>query len=147
MPKIIASDSVELNYSLEKVWSVISDFQSYKFWWPKIVKLQIIQADKQIIGTILKASPLGGKSFSIRVVEIFPLKEIKLEYFDGLYRGFGHWKVENKNDSTILIYVVNLEIVDSLTKGISYLVPVSKIHSMIFRKIFTNLGIYLKENG
>lgn len=147
MPKIIASDSVELNYSLEKVWSVISDFDSYKIWWPRLVNLEIKIENQQLIGTTLKASPFGGKSFSIRVVEITNLKEIKLEYFDGLYRGFGKWIIESNNDSTILTYEVNLDIVDSLTKLISYILPVSKIHSMIFRKIFSNLKSYMKERN
>ncbi|BDQ04237.1 SRPBCC family protein [Ignavibacterium sp.] len=147
MPKIIASDSVELNYSLEKVWSVISDFDSYKIWWPRLVNLEIKSENQQVIGTTLKASPFGGKSFSIRVVEITNLKEIKLEYFDGLYRGLGRWIIESNNDSTILTYEVNLDIVDSLTKLISYILPVSKIHSIIFRKIFSNLKDYLKEKN
>lgn len=145
MPKIIASDSVELNYPLENVWSIISDFQSYKTWWPRLVNLNIKNEYQKLIGTTLKVSPFGGKSFSIKVVEITNLKEIKLEYFDGLYRGFGRWIIESNNVSTILTYEVNLDIVDSLTKLISYILPVSKIHSMIFRMIFSNLREHLKE--
>lgn len=145
MTQIKASDSIKLKYPSDKVWSVISDIQSYKKWWPELVNLEIIQPNSEIVGTILIASPLGGKSFSIKVEDVFPGSEIVLNYFDGIYRGFGKWLIRNDSDCTQLIYEVNLDIVDRFTKILSYLVPVSKIHSLIFKRIFRNLEKYLGE--
>lgn len=147
MRKIIAFDTVHLNHPIEKVWSVISDITSYIKWWPKSVNLELVKATPEVVGTVLKASPLGGKSFSTMVDEIIPYQKIKIKYFDGLYRGDGFWIVESRNQKTILTYKVDLEIVDSFTKLISYFVPVSKIHSLIFKGIFKNLEKYLDKNN
>lgn len=143
MRKIITSDTVHLHHPVEKVWSVISDFSSYKFWWPKFVNLRIIESDSSPLQTILRAKPFGGKSFSIKVDKVIPDEEIRLNYFEGIYSGFGRWLLMNKNGSTILTYEVNLEIVDLSIKLISYIVPVTVLHSIIFRKIFKNLERYL----
>lgn len=147
MPKIIASDSVTLTHPVEKVWTVISDIPSYKLWWPKLLNLEINQVNNHIIGTTLKAQPFGGKSFSIRVMEINYPSEIRLEYFEGLYCGYGRWILKNENGMTILTYEVNVDITDSFTKIISYLLPVSRIHSLIFKIIFLNLKKYLENRN
>ncbi|MEP0862040.1 MAG: SRPBCC family protein [Ignavibacterium sp.] len=145
MRKIIASDAIRLSYPIEKVWPVISDISAYVKWWPKLVNLEIVKATQEIVGTVLKASPLGGKSFSTMVDEIIPYQKIKIKYFDGLYRGDGFWIIENENQKTILTYKVDLEIVDPFTKLISYILPVSKIHSLIFKKILGNLERYIER--
>lgn len=145
MRKIVAADTIRLNHSIEKVWSVISDIPSYIKWWPKAVNLEIVKATPEIVGTVLKASPLGGKSFSTMVDEIIPYQKIKIKYFDGLYQGNGFWIIENENQKTIVTYKVDLKIVDPFTKLISYILPVSKIHSLIFKKILGNLEMYIER--
>lgn len=100
---------------------------SYYKWWPKAVNLKILKSNEGIIGTEFRANPLGGKSFSCRVVNIVPNKEIRLNYFGGIYRGDGIWKLEKKENSIRVSYSVDLEIVD---KSIAVL---SKIISVIAR--------------
>jgi ribosome-associated toxin RatA of RatAB toxin-antitoxin module len=146
MPKIIASDSIILNYPLEKIWQVISDFDSYKFWWPKLVNLKILNSNPKIIGSKLSASPFNGSSFTIEAVAFVHYKEITLHYHEGIYSGYGKWRVEEFNCKTKLTYEVDLDIVDNFTNLISYILPVPKIHSLIFRKIFKNLEKYLKSS-
>ncbi|WP_337872274.1 SRPBCC family protein [Ignavibacterium sp.] len=145
MPKIIASDSTYLNHSIVKVWEVISDFNSYKKWWPAVVNLEVLNTSPQIIGSTLVAKPFNGRSFSIKAVEAKPFSEIKLKYFAGIYSGDGRWIFESVNDKTKLTYEVNLIITDKFTKVIAWIVPVSKIHSLIFKKIFRSLEKYLEE--
>lgn len=145
MRKIIASDTVHLNHPIEKVWPVISEITSYIKWWPESVNLEIVKSTPEIVGSVLKANPLGGDSFSTMVDEIIPYQKIKIKYFDGLYRGDGFWIVESQNQKTVLTYKVDLEIVDPFTKFISYFIPVSEIHSLIFKKIFRNLEKYLEK--
>ncbi len=140
MPKIIASDSKYLNHSIETIWKVISDFNSYKKWWPALVNLEIAHTSPQIIGSTLVAKPFNGRSFSIKAVEVKPFSEIKLNYFAGIYSGDGRWILESVNDKTKLTYEVDLLIIDKFTKVIALVVPVSKIHSLIFKKIFRSLS-------
>lgn len=145
MPKIIASDSTYLNHSIETIWKVISDFNSYKKWWPALINLEIAHTSPQIIGSTLVAKPFNGRSFSIKAVEVKPFSEIKLNYFAGIYSGDGRWILESVNDKTKLTYEVDLMIIDKFTKVIALVVPVSKIHSLIFKKIFRSLEKYLDE--
>jgi ribosome-associated toxin RatA of RatAB toxin-antitoxin module len=144
MKIIKTTDTIHLNYSVEEVWNVLTDISSYPKWWPRIVHLKILDSPKEIIGTKFQASPMGGKSFSCKVRSIVLMSEIKLEYFEGIYRGNGIWRIENGNNSTTVSYIVDLEIVDKSISFLSYVIPVTKIHSMIFNKILKSLDNQLQ---
>lgn len=139
MPHIKAHDEILLNTSIEEVWKVLIDIPNYHKWWPKVVNLNILTSGNEIVGTEFKANPLGGKSFACRVTSIIPKKEIKLEYFNGIYRGIGFWKIEEKDEQKIVSYSVDLEIVDKSIALLSRVISISKLHSMIFKNILKNL--------
>lgn len=143
MRKIQASDSIKLNYSIDEVWNVITDIPSYQKWWPNVVKIKVSNYSDRILETEFEIKPLNGQSFSCRIETVNPMEEIKLNYFDGLYRGYGKWIFKEKDNSTILSYEVDLIIVNKLIILISYFLPVSKIHSLVFQKIFIGLQSYL----
>lgn len=140
MPQIKAHDVITINASIENVWKVLSDISHYQDWWPKVVNLKVLKLTNELIGTEFEARPLGGKSFSCRVVSIVPKKEIKLNYFTGIYRGEGIWKVEGKDGLVKVSYSVDLEIVDKSIAILSRIIPISKLHSMIFKRILKGLA-------
>jgi len=139
MPQIKAHDEITIIAPVENVWNVLIDIPNYHKWWPKIVNLKIVKSKEGISGTEFKANPLGGKSFSCRVVSIIPKKEIRLNYFEGIYRGEGVWKVESKDNLVNVSYEVDLEIVDKSIALLSRIIPIPKLHSMIFKKILRGL--------
>jgi len=139
MPQIKAQDEIVLRTSIEEVWKILIDVPNYNKWWPKVVNLKVLKFDGELIGTEFKASPLGGKSFTCRVISINPNKEIKLNYFDGIYRGTGYWKIEGKDGILKVSYTVDLEIVDKSIAFLSRLISIPRFHSMIFKKILNNL--------
>ncbi len=143
MRKIVACDKVYLNHPPQKVWSIISDFNSYSKWWPWFVKIQINNFSESIIGTVIKVKVFGGKSFFSKVENIKNEEQIKLLYFDGLYYGYGIWKIDGQGNSSILSYEVDLEIKDPFIRILSYIVSISKLHSLTFKHIFRNLGKYI----
>lgn len=146
MTQIKAHDEITIKSSVEEVWKVLIDIQNYYKWWPKVVNLKVLKFDGEIIGTEFKASPLGGKSFACRVISIIPDKEIMLNYFDGIYRGNGYWKIEGNDGNLKISYTVDLEIVDKSIAFLSRLISIPKLHSMIFKKILNNLeGKITKE--
>jgi len=147
MPQIKAHDEITINASIENVWKVLIDIPSYYKWWPKSVNLKISNFNKDIINTQFEARPLGGKSFSCSVVNIVPEKEIKLNYFEGIYRGEGVWNVEGKDDLVKVSYRVDLEIVDKSIALLSRVIPIPKLHSMIFKKILKGLEERVKSNS
>ena len=146
MPQIKAYDEIQLNCFVDDVWNVLIDIPNYQKWWPNSVNLKVSNFSKDIVNTQFKARPLGGKSFSCRVVSIIPMKEIRLNYFEGIYRGEGVWKLETKENSITVSYSVDLEIVDKSIAVLSKIISIPKLHSMIFKKILNGLEKRLKSN-
>jgi ribosome-associated toxin RatA of RatAB toxin-antitoxin module len=144
MPQIKAFDEITINPPIDKVWKVLIDIPQYQKWWLKMVNLKVLKYNSDIVGTEFQARPLGGKSFSCRVVSIVPKKEIKLNYLEGIYRGEGVWKIESKDNLVNVSYEVDLEIVDKSISLLSQIIPIPKLHSMIFKKILNGLAEQLE---
>jgi len=147
MPQIKVYDKIQLNCSVDVVWNILTDIPRYYKWWPKSVNLKVSNFNKDIVNTQFEARPLGGKSFSCKVVSIIPKKEIKLNYFEGIYRGEGVWNVESKDELVNVGYKVDLEIVDKFIALLSKLVSIPKLHSMIFKKILKELVKQVQSNS
>jgi len=147
MPQIKAHDEITIIAPVENVWNVLIDIPNYHKWWPKSVNLKIVKSKEGISGTEFKANPLGGKSFSCRVVSIIPKKEIRLNYLEGIYRGEGIWKLENKENSITVSYSVDLEIVDKSITVLSRIISIPKLHSMIFKRILKGLAEQINFNS
>jgi len=145
MPQIKANDETTIKASIDDVWKVLVDIPRYSKWWPRVVNLKILKFNERIIGTQFKASPLGGKSFACRVISFIPKREIKLEYYEGIYRGEGVWKIESKNNLVNVSYKVELKIVDKSIALLSKIISISKLHSMIFKRILNGLSQQVKS--
>lgn len=143
MRKIQACDKIELNNSIDEVWNVLFDIPSYHKWWPKVINIKVSNFSNKIIDTEFIVKPFNGQPFSCKVESFDPNKELKLNYFDGLYRGYGKWQLVNKINSTLVSYEVDLIIVNKFVIVLSYFLPISKIHSIVFQKIFVGLQKYL----
>lgn len=139
MPQIKACDEILLNCSVDDVWYILTDIPSYNNWWPKSVNLKVSNFNKDIVNTQFEARPLGGKSFSCKVVSIVPKKEIKLNYFGRIYRGEGIWSIDRKESLILVSYKVDLEIVVKSIVLLSRVIPIPKLHSMIFKRILKGL--------
>ena len=140
MPQIKACDEILLNCSVDDVWYILTDIPSYNKWWPKSVNLKVSNFNKDIVNTQFEARPLGGKSFSCKVVSIIPKKEIKLDYFKGIYRGDGVWIVRSEDSLVKVSYKVDLEIVDKSITMLSRVIPIPRLHSIIFTRILKGLA-------
>ena len=139
MPQIKAHDEIKIKASIEDVWNVLLDIPNYPKWWPKLVNLKILRLNPEIIATEFQANPLGGKSFACRVINIVPQKQISLDYYDGIYRGKGTWRIDVRDGLVKVSYSVDLEIVDKSIVLLSRIIPITKLHSMIFKKILSGL--------
>ena len=140
MPRIKTHDEILIKASINDVWKVLIDIPKYQLWWPKAVNLKILKYDPGIIGSEFQANPLGGKSFACRATSMISDKKINLEYYSGIYKGIGVWNIEAKDGSVIVSYSVDLEIVDKSISLLSRMIPIPKLHSMIFKKILNRLS-------
>lgn len=147
MSQIKAYDEILLNCSADDVWNILTDIPHYHKWWPKSVNLKVSNFNKDIVNTQFEARPFGGKSFSCRVVSIVPKKEIKLNYFEGIYRGEGVWNIESKENLISVSYKVDLQIVNKSIIILSKIIPIPKLHSMIFKRILAGLAEQVKSNS
>jgi ribosome-associated toxin RatA of RatAB toxin-antitoxin module len=147
MPQIKACDEITINTSVENVWNVLIDIPNYHRWWPKSVNLKVSNFNKEIVNTQFEARPLGGKSFSCRVMSIIPKKEIKLDYFKGIYKGEGIWSIDKKESLILVSYKVDLEIVDKSIALLSRVIPIPRLHSIIFKRILAGLAEQVKFNS
>lgn len=145
MPRIKAHNEIQLYCSVDDVWNILTDILQYYKWWPKSVNLQVSNFKKDIVNTQFKARPMGGKSFSCRVISIIPNREIKLNYFEGIYRGEGAWNIERKGNSISVSYKVDLEIVDKSIAVLSRIISIPKLHSLIFKRILIGLARQVKS--
>jgi ribosome-associated toxin RatA of RatAB toxin-antitoxin module len=144
MPQKKAYDEIKLECSVDDAWNILTDIPQYNKWWPKVVNLKVLKWYTDIAGTEFQARPFGGKSFSCRVVSILPKKEIKLNYFEGIYRGEGLWNIESKENLISVSYKVDLEIVDKSIALLSRVIPIPKLHSIIFKRILAGLAEQIK---
>jgi ribosome-associated toxin RatA of RatAB toxin-antitoxin module len=147
MPQIKVCDEITINTSVENVWNVLIDIPNYYRWWPKSVNLKVSNFNKEIVNTQFEARPLGGKSFSCRVMSIIPKKEIKLDYFKGIYKGEGIWSIDKKESLILVSYKVDLEIVDKSIALLSRVIPIPRLHSIIFKRILAGLAEQVKFNS
>ncbi|MFZ1281117.1 MAG: SRPBCC family protein [Ignavibacteriaceae bacterium] len=145
MRKIQACDSIKLTNSIDEIWNVLIDIPSYQKWWPKVIDINVSNYSDKITGTDFVVKPFGGQSFSCRIESIVPMNEINLFYFDGLYRGKGNWDIKSYNNLANVSYSVDLIIVNKFVIALSYILPVAKIHSIVFKKIFSGLRNYLSN--
>jgi ribosome-associated toxin RatA of RatAB toxin-antitoxin module len=140
MPQITAHDEIEITASTADVWKILIDIPNYPEWWPKLVNLKILMYNPEIIGSEFQANPLGGKSFACRVISIESQKEIKLNYYDGIYSGIGVWNLKSKDGIVKVSYSIDLEIVDKSIALLSRIISIPKLHSMIFKRILNGLS-------
>lgn len=140
MPQIKAQDEINIKATVEDVWKVLLDITNYPSWWPNVVNLKVLKFKEEIIGSEFKANPLGGKSFACRVISIESQKEIKLNYYDGIYRGIGVWNLESNDGIVKVSYSIDLEIVDGSIALLSRIISIPKLHSMIFKRILNRLS-------
>lgn len=140
MPQVIAYDEIKIKVTVDDVWNVLIDIPNYPKWWPKIVNLKVLKLTDALFGTEFQARPPGGKSFTCRVINLVPYKEIRLDYFAGIYRGAGVWKLVKKENLIIAGYSVDLEIVDTSIAFLSRKIFIPKLHSMIFKRILFRLS-------
>jgi hypothetical protein len=73
-------------------------------------------------------------------VSVIPKREIKLDYFKGIYRGKGVWNIERRDNLVSVSYMVDLEIVDKSIAMLSRVIPIPRLHSMIFKRILKGLA-------
>jgi len=86
---------------------------------------------------------IGTPRFAAKSVEIIKDKLIKVEYFEGDYRGSGEWTLEPLDGKTKVKFRWNVKIHRMLLSLFYQLVR--SIHSDVMRKGFKSLNKFLEQ--
>lgn len=139
MRRIHVTDTAELPYVPAIVWKTLVDFPASPVWWGPNVVVTVQHFEPAIVGTIVSVRPYGGLGFRCRVSEVNSETEMKMEYFEGIYRGIGIWRLTPNDKGTRLSYEIDLEIKSVFMKVLSCFLNIGSIHSRLMQQVFENL--------
>lgn len=143
MKELTSLDQKILNYPVDKIFPIVSDFQTYREWFPKNVDISLIKKTPEKIGSIIQIK-FGIVKFKIELTRINQFREIIVQY-SGAYEGNGIWYFFESTIGTKLLYEIDLKIKNPIVRFISIFVNINSMHSNVMTKIFDGLETYLNN--
>ena len=140
MTPIKACDTVEIPFSPEVVWRVVSDFAAYPSWWPRRIRVRVLSLEPALVGTEIQICPPGAIPFCCRVTEVTSGQRIQMKYFGGIVEGEGEWRLKPAGTGTCVSYEINVDARGWLVALIGRFVSLAGIHSGQMRDVFANLA-------
>ena len=144
MKRIHSLNSITLPFSTQQIWKIITDITSYSLWWPKTVKITVLNSTQRVIGSQVEVRPYGGLPFFCEFTECVDNVKLVMKY-SGIYSGLGVWTLTEMNGRTKVDYEINLEINNLLIRLLSYVVPADKIHYNLMNEVLVGLENRLKS--
>jgi len=143
--KIKSNDGHAFSESKEQIFNVLSDFESYKRWWPRTIIFKMILNSPEIVGSKMKISPYGIFSFSWIIKEIYPNNKIVIKYSDGIYSGKGVWLLQEMGEKIYVDFSIEIESKNLVIKIIDKIFSIQKTHKRMMKKVFLGLHEYLSK--
>lgn len=106
---IQAEDERVLPFAPEQIWPVLADVTSSPRWWPASIRLTVLRASPELIGSELEVSPRGGRPFRCRVEAIEPPRRMQMRYGNGFVTGTGEWRLEAVAGGTCVVYALGVQ--------------------------------------
>lgn len=143
MRELTSLDQKTLLHKVENVFKVVSNFETYKEWFPEDAKVSLIKFYPNGVGSIIQVK-VGIIKFNIEMIRIIENKEIIVQY-TGAYEGNGIWYFFETVNGTKLMYEIDLKIKNPFVFLIDLFVSVSMLHSNMMAKMFNRLEEYLNK--
>jgi ribosome-associated toxin RatA of RatAB toxin-antitoxin module len=134
------------NTNPDELFKVISDFNTYQYWWPKFISFENINKTNDIIKSCVYVSPFLSPGFLWEITNLIDDEIIEIMYVSGAYTGKGIWEIKHHNEITELTYEVNLIISNVFINIISKFISIEAMHKKLMLTVFKNLETYLKDN-
>lgn len=145
MQHLSAKDCRVFSYPPEIIYDVLSNIPEYKKWWPRGVRVKVIEHGKDRIGDKIEVWASGGW-FRCRVNALQPIEQIEIMYYAGVVLGKSYWTIIPQQDGmTKVCYTIDLELNGTFPKLIGVFINFSAIHSFQFRRVLACLDNYLRK--
>ncbi len=138
---IKALDEIIIPASIESVWESVADVASYADWWPKSIRVRVLQVETDGIGSCLELHPVGGRAFRCRIEAIARPSQMTMQYFGGFISGQGEWRLQSVDGGTKVQYHLDVQAAGRLVAWIGRLVPLGKIHSYQMQGVLRRLSV------
>ena len=142
--RIRTNRSLTVPHTAEVIWEVLADVARYQEWWPVRFGVQVLEAPKSLLGTVIEVRPRLGRTFRCRFEEVQEPRSIRIRFFGGVLEGPCYLVLDSLEESTR----VRLEI-DVYARGLgvaalSFIFPFERLHSFHVRRLLRALQHRLK---
>jgi uncharacterized protein YndB with AHSA1/START domain len=138
-----ATDCRTLPFDVAEVFAALLDFESYPRWWPAQLRVRVLKATPERVGSRIEVRPRGGV-FVCEIAQVVPDREILIGYVEGVQRGTGRWRFEKVAEGTRACYQIDLEPQGWLPRLLSNVMNFGKLHSRSMEKVFDGLEEWLR---
>jgi ribosome-associated toxin RatA of RatAB toxin-antitoxin module len=141
-----ATDRRILPFDVADVYAALLDFQNYPRWWPAQLRVRVLKATADHVGSQIEVRPRGGW-FICEVGPVIHEKEILIRYVEGVHRGTGRWTFEKVAEGTCACYQIDLEPQGWLPRLLSNVMDFGKLHSRSMTEVFDGLESWLRSRS
>ncbi len=145
MRRTQATDCRTLPFDVAQIYTALLDLESYPRWWPAQLRVRVLKATAERVGSRIEVRPRGGW-FVCEIGQIIPDKEILIQYIEGVHRGTGRWTLEKVDEGIRVCYQIDLEPQGWLPRLLSQFLDFARIHSWSMEKVFDGLEKWLKRH-
>jgi uncharacterized protein YndB with AHSA1/START domain len=143
MRRTQATDCRTLPFDPSEVYAALLDFASYPRWWPPELRVGVLRATSEGVGSRIEIRPRRGQ-FICEGAQVVLGRVIVIEYVEGVHRGTGRWTLEKLDEGTRACYEIDLGSQGWLPRFLSNWMDFGKIHSRSLAKVFDGLEEWLK---
>jgi len=126
-------------FSPADVWRVLRDVAAYPDWWPGRLRLKVLRAEREFVGSEVELRPFGGQPFRCRIDAADEPRAITTRYFGGFITGRGVWRLEPSDSGTRVRYELDVVAEGVVVAALARIVDLGRLHSRLMRDVFAGL--------
>jgi uncharacterized protein YndB with AHSA1/START domain len=146
MRRTRATDCRTLPCAVGAVYGALLDCESYPLWWPAHLRVRVVKATPERLGSRIEIRPRGGR-FVCEIAQAVADQEIVIRYVEGVHLGTGRWSFENVPEGVRACYEIDLEPRGWFVRLLSNCLDFGKMHSRSMVQVFDALEAWLKNGG
>jgi len=144
MKRVKVTDCRTVPFPVKAVYAALDEFERYHDWWPRRLKVRMLDRRKERVGSRLEVRPMGGRSI-VEITNVVLNVRIEGNYVEGVNLGTGVWTFEVDGEGTRVCYAIDLEPQGRIAKLLSKCIDFWRIHSGLMASVFGGLEARLRK--